>query len=178
MTWTSPHTAVTNEAVTAAYWNAGIRDNLLASEVALASGVGNYFVANGANALGVRSLHGVVLSGPENTSSTAYANVATVGPSATMTTGTSAIVWIAAEISNSAVDADSKVSFEVSGATAISASDTWAIVVGGSYANSPTRRGCAHRVSLTAGSNTFTMKYAVSSGVGTFGKREIDVLPF
>jgi len=71
-------------------------------------------------------------------------------------------------------------SFAVSGATTIAADDKWAIYMSGVTANNSNRWGVARLVTgLTAGSNTFTMKYAagVTGATGTFRKREIVVLP-
>ena len=49
----------------------------------------------------------------------------------------------------------------------------------GAAASNVWRMGTSHLFdTLTPGNNTFTMRYLVGSGVGTFGNRELIVLPF
>lgn len=171
-------TAVATNAITAAQWNAQIRDNFAETEGAKATGTAAYLVATGANALISRTMRTGDSSAVESTSSTSYTDLGTPGPSVTVTTGTSAIVFITAEAQTNTANSSHKFTFEVSGATTIAASDDWAVILDGNYDLSPVRRSSAHRVTLTGGSNVFKMKYAVGSGVGTFGKRQIAVLPF
>lgn len=74
----------------------------------------------------------------------------------------------------------SKASFAVSGATTIAANDDWCIYLSGTDASNVNRFGICRRVTgLTAGSNTFTMKYAsgTSGAISTFSRREIVVMP-
>lgn len=171
-------TAVALASITAANWNTHIRDNLAETEAAKASGAANYLIATGANAIATRSFRTGEVLASEPTSSTSYADLSTSGPSVTVTTGTSAIVFITAEAQSNTANALHKFSVEVSGATTTAASDDWAVLLDGNYDSSPVRRGVAHRFSLTGGSNTFRMKYAAGSGTATFGKRQIAVLAF
>lgn len=170
-------TAAANATLTAAQWNANIRDNLAETEAAKATVATSHFVSTAANAIAQRTTVAATVMPTENTTSTSYVDLNTAGPAVTATTGTEAIVWIASEIDTGADNAIAKASFAVSGATTIAASDDWAIR-SHQYGRTPARKGVAHMVTLTAGANTFTMKYAVGSSFGYFGKREIIVLPF
>ena len=178
MAWTAPMTAVANTAFTAAQFNVHVRDNLLETAPAKAATPGGYFVTTGANSITERTAASTVVATSETTTSTAYTALATAGPSVTVTTGTSALVWIAARVGNDLDNSQSKVSFAVSGSTALGPSDDWAVVRDGEAGGVPSRRGSAHGVVLTSGVNTFTMKYSVGSGTGTFSDREIIVMPF
>lgn len=179
MTWTAPMTAVSNDPVTAANWNTHVRDNLLETEAAKATGTSKHFVATGVNAITTRTTTDAVVTNTQSTTSTSYTDLATPGPSVSVTTDTTAIVWFSAESENTIGGALQKFSVAVSGATTVAASDDWAVVLDGLYDLSPCRRGSAHRFTgLTAGVNTFTMKYAAGSNTASFGKREIIVMPF
>lgn len=110
----------------------------------------------------------------QSTSSSTYTNLATVGPSVTLTTGTKALVLISCEI-DGASNYKANVSYDVSGATTISASDNEASY----FSASGLPRFAFHSVpTLTAGSNTFTVKYKVESGGGAknFQRRTIFVM--
>ena len=56
MAWTTPLTAVSNTALTAAQWNASVRDNLLMTAPALATTTGRHFVSTGANTIAERAI--------------------------------------------------------------------------------------------------------------------------
>jgi hypothetical protein len=114
----------------------------------------------------------------QSTASTTYVDLATV-TSVTVTTGTSAFcVWHAAGV-NAASLAGVYVSVAVSGATTVAASDTIA-----NYLQTPSSSlGIYFPIhsghiftGLTAGSNTFTIKYRTTSGTATFDTRGIQVL--
>jgi hypothetical protein len=114
----------------------------------------------------------------QSTTSTTYVDLATV-TSVTVTTGTSALcVWHAAGI-NATGNAGIFVSVAVSGATTVAASDTIANLVQtpssslGIYF--PIHSGHIF-TGLTAGSNTFTIKFRTSSGTAFFDTRGIQVV--
>jgi hypothetical protein len=110
----------------------------------------------------------------ENTTSTSYTNLTTNGPAVTVTTGTKALVIISCEVAGSTTTNETYVSYGVTGATTIAASDANVIKHTNAYAE---RQSSASRLStLTAGSNTFTMKYRVNTGTGYFLNREIIVI--
>ena len=114
----------------------------------------------------------------QSTSSTTYVDLATV-TSVTLTTGTSALcIWHAAGI-NASSNAGVYVSVAVSGATTVAASDTIA-----NYLQVPSSSlGIYFPIhsghiftGLTAGSNTFTLKYRTTTGTATFDTRGIQVV--
>jgi hypothetical protein len=111
----------------------------------------------------------------QTTASTTYADLATVGPSVTLTTGTAVKITITAAVGNTLASA-SLISFAVSGATTIAALDLNYLVRND---NSLTTKqsGVMILTGLTPGSNTFTVKYRVVSGTGTFTDRILIVEP-
>jgi len=79
-------------------------------------------------------------------------------------------------VSNSGgVGATSFASYAVSGSTTIAESDTVALM-SASNAAAKLKMSSASRPTLTAGSNTFTMKYMCASGTATFANRNIIVI--
>lgn len=169
--------AVFKDAFTSAQWNTHVRDNLLETMPGKATTAGRWFVATGTNAIAERAISSAVVNTSETTTSTSYTDLTTSGPAVTVTTGTQALVFIASFTNNNTAGASTFAGVAVSGATSISAGDTWAFIYDG-HAASNSVRGCVvrHFDNLTAGSNTFTMKYKVSSGTGTWNNREICVL--
>ncbi len=114
----------------------------------------------------------------ENCTSSSYVDLTTSGPSVTITTGVTALVMLNATVYASAAGVDGFMSFAVSGATTIAASDanSGASMTQGAYDNA----GCITRIfkltSLTAGANTFTCKYRRSTaGTAIFKNRSITV---
>jgi hypothetical protein len=112
------------------------------------------------------------------TASTTYVDLATV-TSVTVITGTSALcIWHAAA-ANAANNAGVYVSVAVSGATTVAASDTIA-----NYTQTPSSSlGIYFPIhsghiftGLTAGSNTFTLKYRTNPGTATYDTRGIQVV--
>lgn len=176
-------TAVANATFTAAQWNTNVRDNLLETEGAKATTRGRYFVTTAANAIAERSWYMNYNTTIQSTTSTSYADLSTSGPSVTSTTGTSAIVFWHCKMGNTTSGQSVWCSPEVTGATTVAASDTWAVMFDGMSAatSSDNQQGQAgfHRfTSLTAGLNTFKMKYRVSANTGWFGARSIQVMSF
>lgn len=116
----------------------------------------------------------------QDTTSTAYTDLATAGPSVTLTTGTEAIVTISA-ILGQGVDSGAVISagVAVSGASTVAASDSYSlflnaddfVATSGNVSLSTTFK----LTGLTAGSNTFTMKYRTSSSTARFSNRHITV---
>lgn len=177
MTWDTTYTATANSAMTAAQWNQNVRDNLLGTGPALAPDVVGYrFVTTDTNTIDLRSTLVSSVSISDSTESTTFTDLQSFGPSLSVVTGPSALaVWFAelqTNVANSAVDC--------SVATQdVEASLDWAIILDGGLANQPIRLSSAHLFTdLTPGTNTFTMKYAVGSNVGTFSNRKLLVFPF
>jgi hypothetical protein len=115
------------------------------------------------------------------TTSTSYTDLATVGAQVTVTTGTKAFVSIVGQLAKTgSATPVSKISFAISGATTLAAADNpyslqfemtdavgGAMQFGGSWVVT----------GLTAGSNTFTMKYKdAGGGTSYFANRTISVI--
>lgn len=112
----------------------------------------------------------------ESTASTTYTDLATVGPQATTNIGPSgaALVTVTSHSYNSGAN-DTFMSFAVSGASTVAASDDYAKV-------SSTTSGLQYSTTtlltgLTPGPCNFTSKYRVASGTGSFLRRTISVVP-
>jgi hypothetical protein len=177
MAWTSPLTAVANAVLTAAQWNASVRDNLNETAPAKATTAGRLFVSTGVNAIAERAMNNAFIATSQSTASTSYTNLATSGPAVTLTTGTNALTMIGSLATNSAGGSSSWMSIEVSGASASAASDTRA------WMHTPPGAADLEMASfvflfdtLTPGSNVFTSKYRVSAGTGTWSQRSICVM--
>jgi hypothetical protein len=174
MAWTTPLTAVANAALTAAQWNASVRDNLLLTPAALASADSQWFVSTGANAVVARRPDfGNTVSTSQTTTSTSFVDLTTVGPTLTATTGVRGLILWGCQLTNSGAAAFSYMSFTGANFTA---SATAAVQSTGTAAI----QACYSLFlnGMTAGSNTFTAKYAVTSGTGTFQDRRLQLLPF
>lgn len=179
MAWTAPMTFAAASALTAAQMNAFVRDNMLETAPAKATTAGRIFVATGANAIAERAVSGATVATSQTTASTSFTDLATSGPAVTVTTGTQAMVFVAAQMSNATANAFSNMSFAVSGATTSAAAIGRAIEhidTGGTAGQQISRTGAWTYIALTAGSNTFTAKYSVSAGTGTFVNRHLIVV--
>ena len=97
----------------------------------------------------------------QTSTSQTYTDLATAGPAVTLTTGTKALVIISAG-SSVGIGDNSYVSFAVSGATTIAASDANSLM--DRTGVTLLRSRAVMLTTLTAGSNTFTMKYRASGG--------------
>jgi hypothetical protein len=180
MAWTTPLTAVSNTALTAAQWNASVRDDMLITPAGLATAAGQIWVSTAANAGAMRTPAFASVTAAETTTSiSTYGNLATVGPAVTVTTGVAAIFGIASTITNGTGGGGGQMSVAVSGATTLAADDAWML-----YYRTPTtpvsfRGSTVHFMSgLTAGSNTFTAKYTTpTGGTATFGGRHLFAIP-
>ena len=155
-----------------------LRDDLNETAPAKATAAGQIFAATGANAIAARTPTVSTVAAGETTTSTSYTNLATAGPSITVTTGTGAIVWWRSIHANNTAAAECLCGVAVSGASSAAASDITATIATSASANQ--RYAFAQAAmfgNLTAGSNTFTMQYRVSAGTGTFTARQMVVLP-
>jgi hypothetical protein len=111
----------------------------------------------------------------ESTTSTTYADLATVGPSATATIGPSgrALVVMSARILNDTADSVSLMSFAGAGRTGTDGES----VIGHQSTGFSTLSTAMLVAGLTVGTQTFTAKYRVSAGTGTFSFRRLAVIP-
>lgn len=179
MSWTAPMTAVANTVFTAAQFNLHVRDNLNETAVAKATQISSIFVGNGLNSIVERLPQVDNVATSETTASTTYTDLATVGPSVTTATGSRALVFIRAAFENSGANNGTFMSWDVTGATTFAASENQAVNFAGLSAATRWRLGSHYMISsLTPGTNTFTMKYRVTAGTGTFLARQIAVIPF
>lgn len=180
MAWTSPMTAVANTEFTAVQFNTHIRDNLLETAPAKAVNPGSYFAVSGTNSIAERTPAQDIILTDEGISSSTYTDLATVGPTVTVTTGTNAIVLFGTEIAANSDNISAVVSYAVSGATSIAASHDWRVEADGHPSGNYNTRYRSHlRTDLTPGSNTFTMKYQSIGAAGSqFRQRSLLVLPY
>jgi hypothetical protein len=178
MSYTTPLTAVSNATLTAAQWNASVRDDLLETAPAKATTAGGIFVATGANSIAQRLVGSDFVAATETTTNTGYVNLTTTGPQITITAGTSVITMFGAHMWNDTAGGRSLMSLGFSSANTIAAGDAL------SYAHDISSAGRiigATRVimqsGLTPGSNVITAKYRVASGTGTWSQRALIVIP-
>lgn len=115
----------------------------------------------------------------EGTTSTSFTNLATSGPAVTVATGTSALITMSSDFANNTNGDGGKIGIDVSGASTIAApagsviSQALVAAVSQQVPLSKTFK----LTGLTAGNNTFTMKYsAVTGGTATFFNRAIAVV--
>jgi hypothetical protein len=140
------------------------------------SNIVQYYSGSSWLALGTQ-ISGATVATTQTTTSTSYTDLATAGPSVTMTTGTSAFVIVTTYSYNATSGAATYMSFGVSGATTIAAGDSTSVsLLGMKTGGQEWSNSAVYPVTLTAGSNTFTSKYKTSSGTGTFGNRSIIVI--
>lgn len=182
-------TLVAGTTITASWANASVRDQVVtpfASSAARASAVtspvkGMVSFLNDVNSLEVYNGTQWVPTAPnganvdtlESTASTTYTDLSTPGPAVTLITGTAAIVWLTAYMSNSGAGNNDYISFAVSGASTVAAADARAASQVGT---NPNTAGAMFKITgLTAGSNVFTCKYRASAGTGNFVFRNIVV---
>jgi len=172
-------TAVAGATFTAAQFNQYVRDNLNETAPAKATAASQLFVSTAANAIATRTPATSAVATNQTTTSTSYADLSTVGPQISVSTGTIALVWFAAAQAHSANDNETACSVAVSGASTVAASNVWQHSTDGVTLGNYVRGSSFHAFTgLTAGTNTFTMKYRVgASGTGSFQNREMMVLP-
>lgn len=182
MAWTAPSTWVAGNVLTAAQLNQQLRDNFLTSAPALATAggaAGALFVPTAVNAIAQRIVGATEVLTSESTSSTSYIALATA-QAVTVTTGTQALVFIAAQLTNATLGNRASMSYAISGATTVASSDNWALLME-PYASNVFIGASRHywHTGLTAGSNTFTCQFKSSAATAAnFRSRQIVVIPF
>lgn len=172
-------TAVSGSVYTAAQFNTFVRDNLNETAPAKATTLGGYFVTTSLNEIAERVGARETITTSETTTSTSYTDLATTGPTVTVTTGQLALVIWGTQLTNNTANTSSRVSVDVSGASTIAADDVRGLAYDPATAGGVLQ--CSHAVfydNLTPGSNTFTLKYRVGGGTGTFQRRRLIVLPY
>lgn len=175
MAWTAPMTAISGSVFTAAQFNTFVRDNLNECPASKATTPGSLFVVSDTNQLAERTPATATVATSQTTTSTSYTDLATVGPTVTVTTGPMALVGLYNANLNSSGTTASLMSYEVTGASAQAPNDNIAV---GVATTTGTRAGALFLVTgLTPGSNTFTCRYRVGGGTGTYVDRRILVVP-
>lgn len=183
MAWTTPMTAVANEVFTAAQYNTYVRDNLLETVPAKAQFPSQYFYKLGdqmyANTLG--SDQALQFDTTTATTYTDLPNVA-VGPYMSRRIESAGfLMWFGGQMANSAAGESCYMSVEIlreSDNTVVFApSDSIAFISQGIGATCSVSG--PHAISgIVNDGYTFTMKYRVSGGTGTFAYRWLHVMPF
>ena len=115
----------------------------------------------------------------QTTTSTSYTDLPTVGPQVTLTmvAGQKASVHISARIKHSAAGGQSALmSWAVTGATAVAASDNWAVESADTSTGGITLSRTGMFAAGNTGSHTVVAKYQVQAGgTGTYFNRYIQV---
>lgn len=176
MAWTAPMTAVANAVFTAAQFNTHVRDNLNETAPAKATTASRIIVTTGANSVTERAVIRDTIGTAESTASTSYTDLTTVGPTLTATTGANVLVFWTATMQTNTANAACFMSFDISGATTQASNDTWSLTVRPTTTGVNEKYGAVYYFPVTAGSNTFTAKYKVSAGTGTFTNRMIFII--
>lgn len=182
MAWTAPFTAVSGAVFQAAQFNAAVRDNLMETAPAKATTPGSIFTVSDTNQITQRTpAIGIDVAQVPITSTTfADPDTGAPGPSVTAVTGGMAVVGYRTALTIPSATARIECSYAVSGATTRAADTARSCGYSASgNANGFIYRGCVVDLAtgLVPGTNTFTMKYNVSSGTGTTDNRRIWVLP-
>jgi len=179
MAWSAPRTWVTAEVVTASHMNTDVRDNFLVTGPAIVANAGEILVADAANSLVARLPDAARVDTSETTASTSYADLATSGPAVTSTVFNRALIVLSSNLENDTAGAVCAMSYALTGAEVSSATDNRALLYESGAANDLLGATWAEvRTGFTSGSTTFTAKYRVTAGTGTFRRRNLSVIPF
>lgn len=170
-------------ALTAAQLNTHLRDNLMETETAkafLPASGASWFCGTGPNAIAQRNITTARVTTTETTTKTDdWADLATPGPAVTVTTSTSALVFMSVNFENNTLNAMTRCNWGVTGKTEREPLDMTELRLDGVPAANPNSYGTVDFITtLTPGVNTFTMKYRVGSGTGTFRYRCLTVMAF
>ena len=178
MAWNPPATFISGAVLTAAQLNQ-IRESLLETATAKATTAGRVIVATGLNALTERAISDGTNNTSSGVTSTVYADLlASSGPAVTLTTGTTAMVHWAAQVTSTVAGAVGYCAPEIL-TSSVSASDNNALIFEVSAANDVGRVAMSwHVTGLTPGTNTFTLKYkSGGADLVTFSRRHLWVFP-
>ena len=114
--------------------------------------------------------------GTQSTTSQTYVDATN---SVTLTTGTKVLVCISGSLTNDTLNRGISVNFRVSGATTIAAQDSQELYYIPETAGRYNSAGSSNVVTVTPGSNTFTLQFQriSSSGTATMRRTQISVIP-
>lgn len=175
MSWTVPITFVDNTVLTSSQMNTYLRDNMLETMPARATTAGSVFVTQSRNQIAERIPTDGYVDTTENIiDSDDYVDVGK-GPSVSVQTGTSALIFLSCSTNHTT--SGSQMGYSVSGATEIEASNQQAVMIQSTINN--VACGVIFQSGLNPGLNTFTAKYGMTkSGTATFLLRRLAVFPF
>jgi hypothetical protein len=180
-------TFISNTGLTAAQLNTFVRDNFNETAPARALSAGNWFVSDGINSVKERRITSAEFLSSESTFSTDFVDL-THSVAVTLITGTQAIVHITCEVSAKVGFGGSGINiayvgYAITGATQLAASKDRALKLGGANSGSTSVFRTTYtywQTGLTAGSNTFTLKFAnevdTTSSPSTFVGRQLVVM--
>lgn len=180
MAWTAPLTAVSGAALTAAQWNATVRDNLLETAPAKSTGVAAHFVSAGTNTIAQRQIIQETIDTLESTIQTTFGNITggTVGPSVTVTCSLAALTMISGQMNASAANAWGMMSYDCDAGSTFASSENNAVTQSGSSASSVNRSGASDLRVMSAASHTFKAEYRTSGVSIGFLRRRLAVMAF
>lgn len=172
-------TAVAGSVFTAAQFNTFIRDNLAETAPAKATTPGSFFTTSATNQITERVPAQATVNTSETTTSTTFTDLATVGPTVTVTTGVQALIVVSAEISNNTASQAGRIAVDISGATTIAPDNNKVLRQESSGTTEFQRCSLVYlQTALTPGSNTFKMMYTtVGASTASFNFRNLVVLP-
>jgi hypothetical protein len=178
MAWTTPMTFVDGAPLTAAQLNTYLRDNMNETEVAKATTMGGLFIAEGANKIVERFGGSSTVDDQEDTTSTTFTDLETVGPTVTCNTGTRALYFVSCQIANTNANQSGHVGIQISGATNVATFS--ALQIDGIAADKANMFGtCGFWDDLVPGENTFKLQYLFTNGLkGSFANRSLTIIPF
>lgn len=112
----------------------------------------------------------------QSTTSTSFTDLATAGPAATVTVGSTGLLLVGMTVTSYNSGANlTYTSFALSGANTLAASDKYSTIHGGTQAEG--QAGSWLMASQTPGSTTVTMKYKANAGTGSWQERHIWAIP-
>ncbi|MDN5750258.1 MAG: hypothetical protein L0H64_17400 [Pseudonocardia sp.] len=119
---------------------------------------------------------GATVAALQTTASTSFTDLATVGPSTSVTLASprTVLVFLTARMRNQTTSDDVYQSFAAAGATVVAAADGNGTRHNGSGASQ--NYSSVSAVACSAGTTTFTAKYRVDGGTGEFTDRVIGVV--
>lgn len=176
MAWSAPTSAIAGQAFTAAQFNASVRDNLLASEIGLATpSDGSFnFAPQDDNELVFLKPNVSTAAAIVSTTSSPYVNLGG-GPSVTVDCNLVAMVAIYSWTRHDVQNGSCWVGVDVSGAT----TGTFDCLLLGTPEADQLRMGSSIIfVNTNPGSNTFTVVYGeTGGGTAEFANRTLSVIP-
>lgn len=193
MAWTVPITFVPGTVLTASQLNIHVRDNLNEMAPARASAANSIFVTTGKHQIREQFpqfdfYEGSASSTTEQTTSHDFVDLKFVGPDVTTHVTFGALVSLSVRVNNTAANAFCIVSFGVTkvpnnddlDAEEIHPpSDERSLLFETAVANQDQAGGYTTLIGVPEpGDYTFTMKYRVTAGTGTFYRRWLSVIPF